>query len=115
MLTIMQNAKLITKVLIAILVSVSLNIKAKETLNIPKMEGAKVFAEFTDELPAVVNYYTLHNEQEIISFYQSIYGEVSHTEMKRGRLTLIFNNNDNRLRVIISAQGNRRQVDVMLQ
>ena len=41
-----------------------------ESFDIPYLADAKVFAEFTDELPAVLNYFTLHNEQEIIEFYQ---------------------------------------------
>ncbi len=101
--------------LVSLLLALPLTTKAQEAINIPYMEDAKIFAEFTDELPAVINYYTQYSEQEIISFYQSVYGEVSHTEIKRGSLTFSFEHDKNQLRVIISSQGSKRQVDAILQ
>lgn len=82
---------------------------------IPYLEDAKLFAQFTDELPAVINYFTAHNEQEIINFYQEKFGDAISNEMKRGRLTLYFNHEDKQLRVVISPQGNKFQVDILLK
>jgi hypothetical protein len=86
-----------------------------EKYPIPHLDDAKVFAQFTDELPAVINYFTAHSEQEIINFYQEKFGEASSSEMKRGRLTLYFNHNDKQLRVVISKQSNKNQVDILLK
>lgn len=79
------------------------------------LEDAKIFAEYTDKLPAVINYFTDHTEQEVIAFYQEKYGEVNSREIKRGRLTLYFSDEAKQLRVIISPQGNKLQVDVLLK
>ncbi|MDG1750180.1 MAG: hypothetical protein P8I03_00710 [Thalassotalea sp.] len=82
---------------------------------IPYLEDAKIFAQFTDELPAVINYFTAHNEQEIINFYQGKFGDATNSEMKRNRLTLYFNHSDKQLRVVISKQGTKSQVDILLK
>ena len=42
---------------------------------IPMITNAQVFAKFTDELPAVVNYFTRATQEQIIDFYQQHYGE----------------------------------------
>lgn len=86
-----------------------------EMFTIPYLEDAKIFAEFTDELPAVINYFTAHNEQEIIRFYQGKFGDAISSDMKRGRLTLYFNHEDKQLRVVISPQGKKYQVDILLK
>ncbi|WP_440876094.1 hypothetical protein [Thalassotalea sp. PLHSN55] len=84
-------------------------------INIPKVPDAEVFAEFTDKLPAVVNYFSSESEQAIISFYQAVYGEAISSDRKRGRLTLYFSNNEIVTRVVISQQNNKRQVDVLVE
>lgn len=110
-----QSIRLIRKTLVSLLMATPLTAMAQEAINIPYMDDAKIFAEFSDELPAIVNYYTLHSEQEIITFYQSEFGEANHTQVKRGRLTLVFEYDNKQLRVIISSQSNRRQVDAILR
>ncbi|GLX76902.1 hypothetical protein tinsulaeT_02420 [Thalassotalea insulae] len=107
-----------TNLLLVIAIAISASASAEqspENFTIAYLDDAKLFAEFTDELPAVINYFTQHNEQEIIDFYQQKYGEPSRSEMKRGRLTLYFNKDNQALRVIISKQGNRYQVDALRQ
>ena len=42
------------------------------------------------------------------------YGEISHQERKRGRLTLSFYPDALLVRVVISQQNNKRQVDVIV-
>jgi len=84
-------------------------------IKIPYLEDARLFAEYTDALPAVINYFTKHSKEEIITFYQNKYGEATKSEMKRGRLTLYFSIGDKTLRVVISQQNNRQQVDALLQ
>lgn len=80
---------------------------------IPVLSDAKVFAEFVDELPAVVNFFTMASEAEIIAFYSESYGEPVEQERKRGRLNITFYLEDVATRVVISEQDNRRQVDVL--
>jgi hypothetical protein len=79
------------------------------------MDDALVFADFSDELPAVINYFTAHSEQEILDFYQGLYGEPNSSEIKRGRLTLHFSFQQHAYRVVISQQNKKRQVDVLVQ
>lgn len=84
------------------------------SFDIPKVSDARVFAEFKDKMPAVVNYYTRKTEQEVISFYQQAYGEIINQERKRGRLTLNYSVEGKSIRVVISQQNNMRQVDVIV-
>lgn len=106
-------------IVITLLVCLSSNqisaLENTEQYNIPYLEDAKVFAEFTNELPAVVNYFTAHNEQEIVNFYQEKFGKAISSEMKRGRLTLSFNHEDKKISVIVSQQGKKHQVDILLK
>ncbi|RHW76087.1 hypothetical protein [Colwellia sp. RSH04] len=82
---------------------------------IPVIDNAKVFANLTVELPAVLNFFTLYSEEEVIAFYQQSYGEALSQERKRGRLTLHYQQNAQKMRVVISQQGNQRQVDVLVE
>ena len=82
---------------------------------IPVIAGAKVFAQYTDDMPKVVNYFTTHNEQEIIHFYQEKFGDALSSTVKRGRKSLVFHVNEQQLTVIISTQGKVRQVDAILK
>ena len=87
----------------------------KDNSYIPLIEGATIFANYSDELPAMVNYYTQTSEQEVIAFYQQSFGDAISTERKRGRLTLIYQVDDLIKRVVISQQNNKRQVDVIVE
>ncbi len=93
----------------------SLFAQTTENITIPIVENARVFAQFDDEYPAVVNYFTPLSEQEVISFYQEKYGEIVTQERKRGRLMLKFSNDNNNIRVVISKQNKMRQVDVLVE
>ena len=93
----------------------SLLAKTTENITIPIVENARVFAQFDDEYPAVVNYFTPLSEQEVISFYQKKYGEILTQERKRGRLMLKFADDNNNIRVVISKQNKMRQVDVLVE
>jgi hypothetical protein len=86
-----------------------------KTITIPTVSDARVFAEFKDKMPAVVNYFTRKTEAEVITFYQNEYGEPLQQERKRGRLTLNFNQEKNTIRIVISQQDSMRQVDVMIE
>ena len=81
----------------------------------PTLKDAEVFAEFTDELPAVINYFTEYNRQEIISFYQKKYGEPLSNEIKRGRTTLYFTHDGKEIRIVISPQDDKFQVDILIK
>ncbi|NMP31359.1 hypothetical protein HII17_07280 [Thalassotalea sp. M1531] len=80
---------------------------------IPVLDDAKVFAEFIDSMPAVVNFYTYATEDDVIAFYTENYGEPVEQERKRGRLTVIYYLEDIATRVVISEQDDYRQVDVL--
>lgn len=84
-------------------------------INIPILEDAQVFAEFTDSLPAVINYFTLASETQVIDFYQQAFGEAHSQERKRGRLTLKYAEGGEAMRVVISQQNKKRQVDVIIE
>ena len=86
----------------------------EQTIKIAKLNDAKVFASFTDKLPAVLNYFTSASQAEIIDFYKKAYGEVLSEELKRKRLTLTFKQENQAIRVVISSQNNKRQVDVLI-
>jgi len=78
------------------------------------MDDADIFYQYQQKLPSVVNYFTGHSEQEIVDFYITKYGEPESKEIKRGRLVLYFLVKDNYVRVIISTQNKKRQVDVLM-
>lgn len=87
---------------------------AASSLVIPVMDESHVFARFDDALPVVVNYYTAAAEASVVAFYQSHYGEPIRQTRKRGRLSITFSHGNNLLRVVISPQDGKRQVDVMM-
>jgi len=98
------------------LVNVNLAVAQDEmNITIPTMSDARVFAEFKDKMPAVVNYFTKYTEQQVIAFYQKTYGEAEQQERKRGRLTLNYSHEKNMIRVVISQQNKMRQVDVIVE
>jgi hypothetical protein len=84
-------------------------------IEIPVLKDAQVFAEFSDKLPAVVNYFTQSTEAQVIEFYQKAFGEVDSQERKRNRLTLQYHQAEEMMRVIISQQNNKRQVDIIIE
>ena len=87
----------------------------QQNVVIPMMNNAQVFADFTDDVPAVLNYFTRASKEEIIDFYQQHYGEDLSQEEKRGRLTLTYQQKNHSIRVVISQQNKQRQVDVIVE
>jgi hypothetical protein len=84
-------------------------------IDIPVLEDAQIFAEFTDALPAVINYFTHATEAQVIEFYQHAFGNAHSQERQRGRLTLRYLEGDEAMRVVISTQNKKRQVDVIIE
>ncbi|WP_232769127.1 hypothetical protein [Colwellia sp. Bg11-28] len=84
-------------------------------IDIPILDNAQVFAEFTDKLPAVINYFTQSSEAQVIDFYQQAFGEPYSQELKRDRLTLQYQEGKEIMRVVISQQNKKRQVDVIIE
>ena len=82
---------------------------------IPMMTNAQVFADFTDDIPAVLNYFTNASEEQIIDFYQQHYSDSLSQERKRGHLTLTYQQDKHNVRVVISQQNRKRQVDVIVE
>jgi hypothetical protein len=106
----------------AILLSCSTSIYALEdseasskNIIIPMMANAQVFAELTNDIPAVLNYFTNASEEQIINFYQQHYSDSRSQERKRGRLTLTYQQDKHNVRVVISQQNRKRQVDVIVE
>lgn len=106
-----------------LLVMVSFSISAEsltaekntmEKVDIPVVEGARIFAKFDENTPAVVNYFTAATESSVIDFYNKNYGEALQRDRKRGRLTLHYQNGQQQIRVVISQQNKQRQVDVIV-
>lgn len=117
-----KNSKRISLFIGAILLSFTASIFAMEddkasakSINIPMIENAQVFADFTDELPAVLNYFTNATEEQIIDLYQQHYDGFLSQERKRGRLTLTYEKGQHDMRVVISQQNKKRQVDVIVE
>jgi len=102
----------------AVLFSLSALTFASEESNpvsIPMLDNAQVFADFTDDIPAVLNYFTSSTEEQVIDFYKQSFGESIFQEKKRGRLTLTYQKEKQTIRVIISHQNNKRQVDIIVE
>lgn len=95
--------------------SVTLANNEESAFAIPMVDNAQVFANYTDELPVVLNYYTSASEEQIINFYRQNFGESISQEHKRDRLTLTYAKETKIIRVIISQQNSKRQVDVMVE
>lgn len=83
-------------------------------IEIPVMKDAQVFAKFNDESPAVINYFTSATEETVLNFYQKNYGEPIKQERKYGHLTLNYSNASQQVRIIISPQKKKLQVDVIV-
>jgi hypothetical protein len=83
-------------------------------IDIPVLDNAQIFAEFSDSLPAVINYFTSLAEPQVIDFYKQAFGEAYSQERKHGRLTLKYKQAEEMMRVVISQQDNKRQVDVII-
>ncbi len=97
-----------------ILLSTHYQVSAAEELSIPVMNDARIFAQFDQELPAVVSYFTSNIEIDITGFYSNIYGKPLKNKMKRERLELTFANTQHNIRIIISQQDKLRQVDILV-
>ncbi len=87
----------------------------KAVITIPTVSDARIFAEFKDEMPAVLNYFTRKTEKEVIAFYQNEYGEALQQERKYGRLVLNFVQEKKAIRIVVSQQDHMRQVDVIIE
>lgn len=107
------TTKSITIIILALSTFV-LKTYADEPTKIELLADAKVFAQYDDEKPMVANYFTSHSEEEIIMFYKEKYGEVTSQYRIKERLTLKFLLADNNIRIIISQQGKKQQVDILI-
>lgn len=98
----------------AALISTSANAADTEKVTIEVMNDAKIFAQFDDEIPAVINYFTKSNETSIVNFYEEKYGQAISSNRKKGRLEKSFIKDNYNIKIIISEQNNFRQVDVLV-
>lgn len=105
---------LYSALLSAALISTSANATDTEKVTIEVMNDAKIFAQFDDEIPAVINYFTKSNETSIVDFYEEKYGQAISSNRKKGRLEKSFIKDNYNIKIIISEQNNFRQVDVLV-
>jgi hypothetical protein len=91
------------------------SISESSIITVPVIKDALIFTSLTDAMPAVVNYFTKEEESDIIKFYEENYGAVIYRESKYGRLTLTFKKEANTIRVAITQQNNKRQVDIIVE
>jgi hypothetical protein len=105
-----------SRTLLLLMLSFSINAANidSETMDVPIIEGARVFAKFDDKTPVVINYFTSVAEDVVIAFYNKNYGEPIQHERKRGRLTLYYQKGLQQIRVVISQQNKLRQVDIIV-
>jgi hypothetical protein len=96
-------------------ISVAGEIIKKPVINIPVLEDAQIFADFTDVLPAVVNYYTLATEEQITTYYSQHFGVPILQENTQKYLTLLYQQEQKMMRVVISQQQNQRQIDIIIE
>ena len=87
----------------------------KSNIVIPVIEKAEIFAELTDGTPAVLNYFTESTEDQIIDFYKNNYGSALFNEKKHNQLMLVYKQASQTIRIVISQQGNKRQVDIIVK
>lgn len=114
-----MKAKILSLFCLSLLIS-SVHGKDSNISNrIALMSDAKVFSQLGDDMPFVVNYFSQATEDSIITFYQKAYNDPVKTQRKRARLVLWFHTTSGQqqlaIRVIISQQNAKRQVDVMQQ
>ncbi|MFT6195001.1 MAG: hypothetical protein ACJASU_001909 [Cognaticolwellia sp.] len=103
-----------TLLLLMLIFSINAASFESEIIDIPVIEGARVFAKFDDKIPVVINYFTSVTEDSVIAFYNKSYGEPIQQERKRGRLTLHYQKDLQQIRVVISQQNKLRQVDIIV-
>ena len=105
---------LYSALLSATLISTSANATDTEKVTIEVMNDAKIFAQFDDEIPAVINYFTKSNETSIVNFYKEKYGQAITSNRRKGRLEKSFVKDKHNIKIIISEQNSFRQVDVLI-
>jgi hypothetical protein len=109
-----------TILIAAIILNLSTVSVANETVKntpvtIPQLEDAQVFADFTNDTPAVLNYFTLSTKKQVTAFYSLQFGQPVSQEKKQDYLTLIYQQEHYMIRIVISEQSNKRQVDIILE
>lgn len=115
------KSSFLSRTLLLLMVSFSINAgntdsekSMMDKVDIPVIEGARIFAKFDENTPAVINYFTSVTEDAVINFYNKSYGEPIDRERKRGRLTLNYQQKSQQIRVVISQQNKLRQVDIIV-
>ena len=88
-LSLIRTCKILLTAMLVSLSSITVANDDKSVL-IPTPEDAQVFANFSSDFPAVMNFFTSLTENEVIQFYQETYGEAIYHEQKRERLTYIY-------------------------
>jgi len=100
---------------LAWLVCTEIKAENNDLISIPIVNDARVFYQFSDNFPAMVNYFTAHDKRTIVSYYTKQYGEYASLNEKRGRITVTYSIGKAEIRVIISRQDKVQQVDVIYQ
>lgn len=80
----------------------------------PQAEDAREFARLDDKLPAILSYFSKHDQAELAQLYRQAFGSPAYETSRYGQLEMHFIQAPNRVRVIISSQQDWQQVDLMV-
>ncbi len=83
--------------------------------DIPLLEDAQVFADFKDKYPVMLNYFTQSSFTEVETFYNQQFGGPIYQQTRYGRLELTYSHMNNKVRVIVAEQNNKREVDIIVE
>ena len=96
-------------------ISMASEINKSPIITVPVLKDAHIFADFTDTLPAVVNYYTLATKEQIITYYSQQFGKPISQQNTQNYLTLLYQQEQKMIRIVLSQQENQRQVDIIIE
>ncbi|WP_371189046.1 hypothetical protein [Thalassotalea maritima] len=101
-----------------LIATTTINATANETSQQPAeiavLSDARVFAQFNDKYPAMVNYFTKADIATIKQFYNTQYGSPFSERVQYGRLEMQFEHLETDIRVIVAEQKHHHEVDVIV-
>lgn len=80
----------------------------------PQANDAREFARLDDKLPAILSYFSQHDQAELAQLYRQAFGSPTYETTRYGQLEMQFIQATHRIRVIISSQQDWQQVDLMV-
>lgn len=83
--------------------------------DIPVLADAQVFANYQEQFPLMLNYFTHSEFTQIEGFYNEHFGGPLSAQTRYGRLELIYEYMETNIRVIVAHQNNKREVDIIIE